>query len=302
MLLSILLSGAKALLEYLSAHVLTCLVPAFFIAGAISSMVKKKVILRYFGPAANKVLSYTIASVAGTVLAVCSCTILPLFSGIYTMGAGIGPATTFLYSGPAINLLAIIYSARLLGVELGIARAVGAVSFSIVIGLAMSAVFERKKGDKKEKIEFAAALDPQAPKQNPAIILLFFTDLVGILVFGAWKRWWIVGALLFLLIMILKFWFTKDEILSWLSATWQFVLLILPWLLAGVFVAGILRDFLPPEVIRTWVGGDSLRSNFIASIAGALMTPALIIDGKVKCSGEVASPDEIKEWLKKEVG
>jgi len=145
MLLSILLSGAGALLEYLSAHVLTCLIPAFFIAGAISSMIKKETILRYFGPSANKFLSYSIASVSGTILAVCSCTILPLFSGIYTMGAGIGPATTFLYSGPAINLLAIIYSARLLGVELGIARGVGAVSFSIVIGLIMATLFERKR-------------------------------------------------------------------------------------------------------------------------------------------------------------
>ena len=100
MWISILFSGVQALLEYLSAHVLTCLVPAFFIAGAISSMVRKEVILKYFGSDANKTLSYAVASVAGTVLAVCSCTILPLFSGIYTMGAGIGPATTFLYSGP----------------------------------------------------------------------------------------------------------------------------------------------------------------------------------------------------------
>jgi len=271
MFLSILLSGAGALLEYLSAHVLTCLVPAFFIAGAISSMVKKEVILKYFGSSANKVLSYSIASIAGTVLAVCSCTILPLFSGIYTMGAGIGPATTFLYSGPAINLLAIIYSARLLGIELGIARAVGAVSFSIVIGLIMSAVFDGKKESRKEKIEFATTPDPHTPTRNPAIIFLFFADLVAILILGAWKRWWIVGILLILLIIILKLWFTRDEILSWFASTYQFVLLILPWLLVGVFAAGIIRDFLPPEVIRTWVGGNTLRSNFIASIAGALM-------------------------------
>ncbi|MBC7190592.1 permease, partial [Candidatus Aerophobetes bacterium] len=235
MFLSILLSGIRALFEYLSAHVLTCLVPAFFIAGAISSMVKKEVILKYFGPSANKFLSYSIASISGTILAVCSCTILPLFSGIYTMGAGIGPATTFLYSGPAINLLAIIYSARLLGIELGIARAVGAVSFSIVIGLIMAALFERKKKSKKEKAEFVLTSDPQTPKQNPATTFLFFADLVGILILGAWKRWWIVAALLILLIIILKLWFTREEILSWLSATYQFALLILPWLLVGVF-------------------------------------------------------------------
>jgi len=271
MFLSILLSGVRALLEYLSAHVLTCLIPAFFIAGAISSMVKKEVILKYFGPSANKFLSYSIASVSGTVLAVCSCTILPLFSGIYTIGAGIGPATTFLYSGPAINLLAIIYSARLLGIELGIARAVGAVSFSIVIGLIMAALFERKREKETQEAKFSMVGDPHTSTKNPAITFLFFADLVGILVLGAWKKWWIVGVLLVLLIIILKLWFTKEEILSWLSATWQFVVLILPWLFVGVFAAGIIRDFLPPEVIRTWVGGNALRSNFIASVAGALM-------------------------------
>ncbi len=268
MWISILLSGVQTLLEYLSFHVLTCLVPAFFIAGAISSMVRKEVILKYFGPSANKALSYAVASVAGTVLAVCSCTILPLFSGIYTMGAGIGPATTFLYSGPAINLLAIIYSARLLGLELGIARAIGAVSFSVVIGLIMSVVFEKKR---REKVEFSLAATSEKRQKSGLVTLVFFTDLVAILVLGAWGNWWIVVFLLMGLIVLLKLYFTKEEILSWLASTWQFVRLILPWLLVGVFAAGIIRAALPPQVIQTWVGGNALRSNFIASVAGALM-------------------------------
>ncbi|MFQ6065988.1 MAG: permease [bacterium] len=266
--ISILLSGVQGLLEYLSAHVLTCLVPAFFIAGAISSMVRKEIILKYFGPEANKALSYAVASVAGTVLAVCSCTILPLFSGIYTMGAGIGPATTFLYSGPAINLFAIIYSARLLGLELGIARAIGAVSFSVVIGLIMSAVFEKKR---REKVEFAVASTSDKPQKSGLVTLFFFVDLVAILVLGAWEKWWIVAFLLMTLIVLLKLYFTKEEIMSWLTSTWQFIWLILPWLLVGVFVAGVIKAILPPEVIQTWVGGNALRSNLIASVAGALM-------------------------------
>ena len=266
--ISILLSGLEALLEYLSAHVLACLVPAFFIAGAISSMVEKRVILKYFGPKANKALSYAVASVAGTVLAVCSCTILPIFSGIYAMGAGIGPATTFLYSGPAVNLLAIIYSARLLGVELGTARAVGAISFAIVIGLIMSAVFEKKR---KEKVEVSLAVEPDRPQKNGLVTLLFFANLVAILVLGAWGKWWIVAILLAILLTLLKLWFSKEEVLSWLRATWQFTLLILPWLLLGVFAAGIIKVILPPEVIQTWVGGNSLMSNLIASVSGALM-------------------------------
>ena len=268
MWISILFSGVQALLEYLSAHVLTCLVPAFFIAGAISSMVRKEVILKYFGSDANKTLSYAVASVAGTVLAVCSCTILPLFSGIYTMGAGIGPATTFLYSGPAINLLAIIYSARLLGGDLGIARAAGAVSFSIIIGLIMSAVFEKKR---KEKLEFALAATSDRPQKSSLVLLVFFADLIAILVLGAWGKWWIVAFLLMGLIVLLKLYFTKEEIFSWLASTWQFVRLILPWLLVGVFAAGIIKAVLPPQAIQAWVGGNALRPNLIASVAGALM-------------------------------
>jgi len=268
MWLSIFLAGAKALSEYLSLHVLTCLIPAFFIAGAISSMVKKETILRYFGPSANKILSYTVASVAGTILAVCSCTILPLFSGIYTMGAGIGPASTFLYSGPAINLLAIIYSARLLGIEFGIARAVGAIGFSIGIGLIMARIFEQKK---EEKTEFALATDPNKSQKSGLVTLFFFADLVGILVLGAWGKWWVVIFLIAILLILLKLWFTKKEVLSWLISTLQFIRLILPWLLAGVFIAGIIGAVLPTEIIQTWVGGNTLRSNFTASIAGALM-------------------------------
>jgi len=230
--------------------------------------VKKEVILKYFGPKANKALSYAVASVAGTVLAVCSCTILPIFSGIYTMGAGIGPATTFLYSGPAINLLAIIYSARLLGAELGIARAVGAISFAIIIGLIMSLIFEKKR---KEKGELSFTANPEKAQKSAPVTLLFFANLVAILVLGAWGKWWVVAILLAILLTLLKLWFSKEEVLSWLRATWQFTLLILPWLLLGVFAAGIIKVILPPEVIQTWVGGNSLMSNLIASVSGALM-------------------------------
>src|SRR5512136_278238 len=123
--------------DYAQKHVLLCLVPAFFIAGAITVFVSEASVMKYLGPLANKFLAYSVASVSGTILAVCSCTVLPLFAGIYRMGAGIGPATAFLYSGPAINVLAIVLTARVLGLEMGIARTVGAVSFSVVIGLFM---------------------------------------------------------------------------------------------------------------------------------------------------------------------
>ncbi len=131
--------------DYARQHVLLCLIPAFFIAGAIANFISQENVIKYFGAGANKFLSYTVASVSGTILAVCSCTVLPLFAGIYKRGAGIGPATAFLYSGPAINILAIILTARVLGFELGVARAIGAIIFSVIIGLLMHFIFEKDK-------------------------------------------------------------------------------------------------------------------------------------------------------------
>src|SRR3989339_190513 len=140
------LFGSLALVRwYAREHVLLCLVPAFFIAGAISVFVSQASVIKYFGAKANKFLSYLVASISGTILAVCSCTVLPLFSGIYKRGAGLGPAIAFLYSGPAINILAIILTAKVLGFELGIARAAGAILFSIVIGLLMHLIFRNEE-------------------------------------------------------------------------------------------------------------------------------------------------------------
>jgi len=170
---------------YAREHVLLCLVPAFFIAGAVGVFVSQAAVMRYLGPRANKFLAYGVASVSGSVLAVCSCTILPLFAGIYRMGAGLGPASAFLYSGPAINILAIVLTTAVLGPELGTARAVGAVVFSIVIGLAMHFIFRREE---LAKVEAAAAMpEPEVARplwQNA----LYFASMVGILVFANWGR------------------------------------------------------------------------------------------------------------------
>ena len=170
---------------YAREHVLLCLVPAFFIAGAIGVFVRQASVMKYLGARANKVLAYAVASVSGSVLAVCSCTVLPLFAGIYRMGAGLGPAATFLYSGPAINVLAIILTARILGLELGIARAVGAVVFSVVIGLLMHWIY-RKEETAKADGQFAAP-EPEVARplwKNAA----FFAAMVGVLVFANWAR------------------------------------------------------------------------------------------------------------------
>lgn len=170
---------------YAQEHVLLCLVPALFIAGGISAFVSQASVMRYLGPKANKALAYGVASVSGTILAVCSCTVLPLFGGIWTRGAGLGPATAFLYSGPAINVLAIVMTARILGLELGMARAVGAVAFSVIIGLAMHLVFRREEQAKAE----AAAAMPEVEVRRPLWQnVLFFAAMVGVLVFANWSK------------------------------------------------------------------------------------------------------------------
>lgn len=170
---------------YAREHVILCLIPAFFIAGAIGVFVSQASVMKYLGPKANKVIAYGVASVSGTILAVCSCTVLPLFAGIWRMGAGLGPATAFLYSGPAINVLAIVLTARVLGMKMGIARTVGAVVFSVVIGLLMHLMFRKEELAKAE----AAALLPEPEVKRPLWHnLIYFACMVGILVFANWGK------------------------------------------------------------------------------------------------------------------
>jgi len=267
--IELLRGGFDGLVEYLSAHVLTCLVPAFFIAGAIAVFISQASVLKYFGPQAKKVLSYGVASVSGTILAVCSCTILPLFGGIYKRGAGLGPAIAFLYSGPAINVLAIVYSARLLGYDIGVARAVGAIAFSVVIGLIMAFIYRKEQSQKDSSAFAALAADPEGKKLWQQVV--FFATMVGILIAASSQNWIATGILFAILLAILWRWFTRGELVLWMKETLHFVRLILPWLLVGVFVAGILRVAIPESVVTDYVGGDSLLANFIASFLGALM-------------------------------
>ncbi|MDH7494297.1 MAG: permease, partial [Candidatus Saccharicenans sp.] len=172
--------------EYARQHVILCLVPALFIAGAISVFVSRDSVIKYLGAKARKVVAYAVASTSGAIMAVCSCTILPLFAGIYTRGAGLGPAVAFLYSGPAINVLAIILTAKVLGWKLGLARAVGAVVFSVVIGLVMAYIFRKEEAKRQEENNFVGGAGPE--KRTPAQNIIYFAVMVGLLVFMNWNR------------------------------------------------------------------------------------------------------------------
>jgi uncharacterized membrane protein YraQ (UPF0718 family) len=324
---------------YAQEHVILCLLPAFLIAGVISVFVSQASVIKYFGAKAKRWVAYTVAAVSGTILAVCSCTILPLFSSIHKRGAGLGPAIAFLYSGPAINILAIILTARILGFELGVARFVGAVVFSVVIGLIMAFIYK-----KEEKVRAEEQMNfPDVPETRPLwqTALHFFT-LVLILVFAnsgkpaegdttsfwfyLWSyKWYITGlfglVLVYSMIYILKLksWqvllgavatalsavFIGNPLISvvvaiaavssialmdksedgenkeWILSSWGFTKQIMPLLAIGVVIAGFLlgsthddtaiAGVIPNSWVAWAVGGNSLLSNFLASIVGAFM-------------------------------
>jgi uncharacterized membrane protein YraQ (UPF0718 family) len=263
------MSGIYGLIDYLSLHVVTCLVPALFIGGAISAVFSQAAVLKYFGPKANKVMSYAVASVSGTVLAVCSCTVLPLFGGIYKRGAGLGPAIAFLYSGPAINVMAIVYTASLIGYDIGIARAVASIAFSFIVGLLMAIIYHKDEVKKAETRAFAIMDDEEAkPLWQQA---LFVGDLVAILLLAVNKLWLFVGLAFVILLIILWRFFTREETINWLKETANFTKVIFHWLLLGVFLAGMLSYVLPKELVVKYIGGNGIGANFGSAIFGTLM-------------------------------
>lgn len=278
---------------YAREHVILCLIPAFFIAGAITVFLNQGAVMRYLGPAASKLVAYPVAAVSGTVLAVCSCTVLPLFGSIHKRGAGLGPAFAFLYAGPAINVLAIILTARVLGLELGIARAVSAIVFAVVIGLCMHLVFRKEEAKRGEAGGLAVPEgDGGRPLWQDAVLL---GAMVGVLVFANWSRpvegvdgiWasihagrWVLAGLFGVVIAVaLPSWFAKDEMGGWVDSSWTYAKQILPLLLAGVFVAGMLlggpgssdAGLIPNTWVERMVGGNSIQANLFAAVAGALM-------------------------------
>jgi uncharacterized membrane protein YraQ (UPF0718 family) len=289
-----LLEGFFLLKDYAREHVLLCLVPAFFIAGAIGQFVSQGAVLRYLGAKAPRPVAYGVASVSGSILAVCSCTVLPLFASIYRRGAGLGPATAFLYSGPAINVLALILTARVLGVEIGLARAIGAVVFAVVVGLLMAFLFRREEAERQGQgaDPFAAAAAEVGPREGWQDAL-FLATMVGILVFANWGapnrgagafaaihgvRWWLTGALLVALVVMMVRWYTRDELRGWVDASWGFAKQITPLLLGGILVSGWLMGrpgtdagLVPSSWIADAVGGNSWAANLLASVVGSFM-------------------------------
>ncbi len=268
------LAGGLALLqEYARQHVLTCLVPAFFIAGGIAVYVKKDSILQLLGPAAKKYIAYPVASVSGGLLAVCSCTILPLFAGIYKRGAGIGPAVAFLFTGPAINVTATILTSSVIGVDFAVGRLIFAMSIAIFAGVIMMLLF--RDHDCKNGKGFAASGVEEVTYSTASILAFFVLQLIILVVFGlglaqGWK-YAIAGVALVLLAGLALRKFSADDNRRWIAETWDLSKKIMPYLFLGIFFAGAIGEILPEDWVTATVGGNSLAANAIASVSGALM-------------------------------
>lgn len=319
---------------YAREHTLTCVVPAMFIAGAIATFLSKESVMRYLGPTANRPLAYTVASVSGVILAVCSCSVLPMFAGIYTLGAGLGPASAFLYSGPAINVMAVFLSARVLGLDLGLARAIGAIVFASIIGLSMAFIFRRS-----EKRRSDVAMQMPEPPPSPRSLWqtsLYFLCMILFLVFSDWYntndvtitmtdgssltanvryrtratldiqpydsegrlspdiqrlnladirtvepipsfamnvhaiKWYLAGAMGLAVLLMVWRWFSREDVVEWMQATWDFGKMIVPLLFGGVFLTGFIGALIPERYVAGLVGGNGLAANFAASFVGMI--------------------------------
>ena len=288
--------GFLMLSDYAKHHMLFSLIPAFFISGAIGVFFKKGAVIKYLGVKASKIKAYAIASVAGSVLSVCSCTIIPIFGGIYKKGAGLGPGIAFLYAGPAINVLAIILTARILGWELGLARIIGAVVFAVLIGFMMSVIFE--KGERKRQENLNIPEEVESREKSTGLTVFFFAVLFGILIFAGWERddsikywnmiyalkWPAVSALIAVLGITLALKFTKDEIGMWLWETRRLIIDMMPLLFAGILLAGFFlgrpgyEGLIPSEWIISLVGSNSAASNAAAAVLGGLMYFCTLIE------------------------
>jgi hypothetical protein len=267
-------AGLTLLQEYARLHVLTCLVPAFFIAGTIAVYVKKEAIIALLGPTTKKIIAYPVASLSGGILAVCSCTILPLFTGIYKRGAGIGPAAAFLFTGPAINITAILLTGNVLGWDFAVWRLVAAFTIAQFTGLMMAYIF-REHDKETGKEGFAAGLAEDIPYSNMVIGLFFVLQLIVLVIFGLsldpLLKTTIIAVSLIGIGLIVVFKFNRDHNKEWVMQTWDLAKKIMPLLFIGVFIAGMLEVIVPKELVTGLVGENTLLSNVIASTFGAFM-------------------------------
>ncbi|MDD1706327.1 MAG: permease [Methanoregulaceae archaeon] len=283
-LLQALTGGITAFIAYISAHVLTCLIPAFFIAGAMNALLQKEAITKYLGAKTPLYIAYPIAVVSGLLLAVCSCTVLPLFAGIKKKGAGLGPAIAFLYTAPGTNILAIALTWSVIGADFALARILLSVTFAVIIGLIISMLFKEETPDTAPAGPIGCECGPAAEAGgSQKHVVMFIGTLVAILFVGTWNifmvntlagiplRFVILPFLIILLVIEAWKWLSQDQQKAWLEETWSFMRTIFPLLFVGIFITGVLTALLPGDILGTYLGENTVLANLTAVLFGVFM-------------------------------
>jgi len=283
--MDVILGGFEALREYIALHVLTCLIPAFLLAGGIVTFISRETIIGYLGAAARKLTSFPLAAGGSFFVAACSCTVIPVSSGIYYGGAGVGAAFILLWVAPAANILALVYTGSILGGEMVAARLISALVMSFVVGAVMAYAFRREESNRISTLQMAKG-KLMGKKELGLLILLVLWLLAPNYIITQGPYWqkvivWAVG----LAVVASYTWKIIDveRTKTWLRESWWFVRIIFPLLLVGVFIVGIIGELLPQEWIETWLGGAGLRQSFLATMLGAIsyfatMTEAPFVD------------------------
>ncbi|MEM1546113.1 MAG: permease [Candidatus Methanomethylicia archaeon] len=286
-LVEVVLGGLEALIDYIAYHVLTCLIPAFLLAGAIVSFLSRDVIIRYLGVESRKYISFPLASVTGTFIAACSCTVIPIVSGLYKKGSSIGPAFIILWVTPAANILALTYTGAILGLDMAIMRFISAILTAAIVGLTMVSIFRREELTRSSKTSSLVVKSKVIESRSLILIILLAITLLAPNYLGGLSihkllpesiylgNPYIFKIEVFLILLIATLiyaykLFSRDEIYSWLHESLWFVKMIFPLLLVGVFIVGVIGKLLPREVIESYLGGSSILSCFLATLIGAL--------------------------------
>lgn len=292
MLMELIMAGLLALQDYVATHVLTCLVPAFMLAGAMVAFINQEAILSHLGEKANKVKSFSLAGIASFFVAACSCTVIPVSAGLYFSGAAIGVAFIVLWVAPSANILSLVYTGNILGGEIVVARVVASLAMAFVVGWVMTLAF---RNEVREEIVVSGSGEGEkgeiVSRRHVILLLLIVISLLSPNYIGQtgpyWQKVIIWGIATIVLFGYALKMFSKDEIKSWLRETWWFVRIILPLLLAGVFAVGVIGKLLPEDWIRSWLGGNGVTASFLATMIGAIsyfatMTEAPFVDTLMK--------------------
>jgi len=274
MFLNLVFAGLLALKDYIAHHILTCLIPAFLLAGGMVSFFNKEAILNYLGEKASRLKSFSLATLFSFFIASCSCTVLPVGSGLYFAGAGIGAAFIILWVAPSTNVLSLLFTSNILGAKMAISRITASLFMAFLVGWIMSVIFGKEE---RKEIKSVSSLEKKAliVKKHSILLILIFLSIILPNYIAQGKSYltnvlvWSILTVIWLIYAVKSL--TKEETKNWLKETWWFVRMIVPLLLLGVFIVGVIGKLLPKEFVSKWVGGNSVLAAFLATLSGQLM-------------------------------